>query len=118
MATILLGDEDDVLRAHARRILETDGHRVFAVHNGLHALQVCEERPGEIELLVVPWRLPDMRGWELHRLAQGSHPGLTALFTAGKQEATGDRPVLRKPFSSQQLRERIRRELTGAGASP
>jgi DNA-binding response OmpR family regulator len=108
MATILVVEEDDVLRGHMRRILEAAAHQVYAVHNGLQALLVCNERAGEIEVLVTSQLLADMRGRELHCLAQASQPGVPILMTDGASEGENDPIVLRKPFTADQLLERVR----------
>jgi DNA-binding response OmpR family regulator len=110
MATILVVDEDELLRERSRRILEADGHRVHAVPNGMQALLVCGEHPDGIDLLLVERRLPDMLGSELYLLARPSQARLAVLFTATGHEAT-DAPVIQRPFRSEALRDRVRQEL-------
>jgi DNA-binding response OmpR family regulator len=114
MAAILVVDEDDLLRGHMRRVLEAAGHEVYAAYNGMHALIECEERPGSMRLLVASVRLPDMRGRELYQLARSSQPGMAAVYTAGSTENAEEAVVLRKPFSAQELLERVRSEIATA----
>lgn len=50
--TILLVEDDDQVRSLASGILSGGGYKVFDARNGAEALQVCEQHPSSIDLLV------------------------------------------------------------------
>jgi two-component system, cell cycle sensor histidine kinase and response regulator CckA len=112
--TILVVDDVDAVRQLARRVLEGAGHRVYEAANGLEALD-CLEREGTVDLVVTDLRMPNMDGWELASRLAGRSPRVPVLFMSGYHEHVGTPSllgaVLPKPFTSEQLCERIRQLL-------
>jgi CheY-like chemotaxis protein len=109
--TILVVDDMEAVRQLARRVLEAGGYRVYEAADGVEAL-ACLARDGKVDLVVTDLRMPNMDGWELAtHLAQRS-PRVPVLFMSGYDEHLGSQsllgPVLPKPFTSDQLHERIR----------
>ena len=103
MAVILVVDDDDVLRQVTARILEANGHEVYRAHSGFAALLVCQERERAVDLLMANERLADMTGWELFKLAQSTQPQARVMYVASDAAAESPRPVLRRPFSAEEL---------------
>jgi CheY-like chemotaxis protein len=109
--TILVVDDMDAVRHLARRILEAGGYRVYEAADGVEAL-ACLARDGKVDLVVTDVRMPNMDGWELASHLAGQSPRVPVLFMSGYDEHLGSQsllgPILPKPFTAEQLYERIR----------
>jgi two-component system, cell cycle sensor histidine kinase and response regulator CckA len=122
--TILVVDDMDAVRQLARRVLEAAGYRVYEAADGVEALD-CLARDGKVDLVVTDLRMPNMDGWELATHLAGRSPRVPVLFMSGFDEHLGSQsllgPVLPKPFTSDQLYQRIRgllgQEPGGSGAA-
>ncbi len=116
-ATILLVEDDDMVRALAREMLEEWGYTVVEAHDGEDALAQAERRPGKIDLLVSDVIMPRLGGPELFRRLAAARPGLRALFMsayAGGAAAGGASPLdpganfIQKPFAAEAFAKRVR----------
>jgi two-component system, cell cycle sensor histidine kinase and response regulator CckA len=109
--TILVVDDMEAVRHLARRVLEAGGYRVYEAGDGVEAL-ACLARDGQVDLVVTDLRMPNMDGWELATHLSARSPRVPVLFMSGYDEHLGSQsllgPVLAKPFTSEQLYERIR----------
>jgi CheY-like chemotaxis protein len=123
--TILLVEDDEAVRAMAKRVLDRDGYRVLEARSGVEALQVCEESEGAIDLIVTDLVMPGLGGRDLAAHVRAQYPGARILFMSGyTEEAALQRSVLSssesflsKPFTPDVLARRVR-ELLDAGAEP
>ncbi|MBW3535308.1 MAG: response regulator, partial [Gemmatimonadetes bacterium] len=122
--TILVAEDEPSVRDVVRRVLERSGYRVVTAADGVEALEL--ERGGEesFDLLLTDVVMPGMNGLELaDRIAQ-TLPGLPVLFMSGYNESealrarTREDPgiFLAKPFSPDELLERVRERLASSGA--
>jgi CheY-like chemotaxis protein len=113
-ATILVVDDVAAVRHLARRALEVAGYRVLEAGDGIEALD-CLIRSPVVDLVITDVRMPNMDGWELAARLAGRSPRVPVLFMSGYDEHLGSQsllgPILAKPFSSEQLFERIRQVL-------
>ena len=117
--TILLVDDEDVIRGLVRRVLAERGYNVLEARNGSEALSVAE-RANAIDLVVTDVVMPHLGGPELvERLVQ-LRPDLKVLFISGYtgQAASfygvqSSRAFLQKPFTLQALTEAVRSALDG-----
>jgi CheY-like chemotaxis protein len=113
---VLVVDDVESVRRLTRRVLEYAGHRVLEAGDGVEALACLAENP-TVELVITDLRMPNMDGWELAARLSGRSPRLPVLFMSGFDEhlasATVAGPMLPKPFTPEQLDERIR-EVLGA----
>ena len=81
--TVLVVEDDDMVRAYVESELRTLGYRVIASSNGPAALEVLRQR-GDIHLLFTDVVMPGgMFGPELARQAIALRPDLKVLFTSG-----------------------------------
>ena len=119
--TILVVEDDDMVRAYVENELRTLGYRVITTTNGAAALDVLRA-PEEIHLLFTDVVMPGgMFGPELARQAAALRPGLKVLFTSGYSQDPVTAPdgidarVLSKPFRRQDLAAMLRAAL-GSGA--
>ncbi|TPQ39338.1 hybrid sensor histidine kinase/response regulator [Bradyrhizobium guangdongense] len=116
--TILVVEDDDMVRAYVESELRTLGYRVIATSNGPAALELLR-KPGDIHLLFTDVVMPGgMFGPELARQAVGLRPGLKVLFTSGytqnpvKAPDGFDARILTKPFRRQDLAAMLRSALS------
>jgi CheY-like chemotaxis protein len=116
--TILVVEDDDMVRAYVESELRTLGYRVIATSNGPAALEVLRQ-PGDIHLLFTDVVMPGgMFGPELAKQATVLRPGLKVLFTTGYSQNPVKTPdgvdarVLTKPFKRQDLAAALRLALS------
>ncbi len=114
--TILLVEDEEMVRRLTRRVLESSGYTVFGASGGKEAMAAMELLKDEVALLVTDVVMPQMSGKELAQKLSSDHPGLKVLFVSGY---TGNAIVhhgildpgvdfLQKPFDSRELLAKIR----------
>lgn len=116
--TILLVEDDDMVRAYVENELRTLGYRVIATSNGPAALNMLRQ-PGDIQLLFTDVVMPGgMFGPELARQASELRLGLKVLFTSGYSQSPvktpdgiGEARILTKPFRRKDLAAMLRAAL-------
>ena len=116
--TILLVEDEDMVRAVAERALTRQGYQVLTAENGEAALELLESNPRP-DLLISDVVMPTMDGPTMARHARAQYPDLPILFMSGYAEEQLRRSIdldnvsfLPKPFSVQQLAEAAREALT------
>ena len=83
---ILLVEDDDLVRAHALRLLESLGYRVVTASNGPDALELLRKSV-PCDLLFTDVIMPGgMTGPQLAEAARALRPGLPVLYTSGYTE--------------------------------
>jgi len=112
---ILVVEDEEGVRAVIVRILTEQGFQVIEAPTAERALQLIDEHPGQIHLLLTDVILPRLSGPAVVQKAQRRRPGLRVLFMSGY---TGDELathgiswdnswILQKPFEQQQLLRKI-----------
>ena len=81
--TILLVEDEDPLRQLARTCLETGGYKVLSVPDAKAALELMEQNPETIDLLLTDVIMPGMSGRELANIVCKRRPGIKVLFMSG-----------------------------------
>ena len=109
-------EDDDDVRAYTADVLRDLGYEVIEACDGTTALQLFDQRRGDIRLLLTDVIMPKMSGRELADLATASYPDLKVLFTSGytrdaimhdgRLEAGVD--LISKPFSFMTLAAKVR----------
>ena len=112
--TILLVEDEDMVRAVAERALTRHGYEVITAINGEEGLEILKGR-SDIDMLVSDVVMPMMDGPTLGRHARELYPKMPLLFMSGYAEEQLRRSIalenvdfLPKPFSVQQLAEAVR----------
>lgn len=83
--TILVVEDEELLRDMEHSILEGCGYRVLAAGSSGKALEVWNEEDGKIDLLLTDIVLPrGMSGLELAQQLFKRQPGLKVIFTTGR----------------------------------
>ena len=106
------GDAD--LRAVVTRVLEREGYRVHSVAHSGHALLLC--RTASFDLLLTEMSGPDISGPALAEQVHRHCPGLTALYLGNPGSPDGVDNLLVRPFTKDDLLERIALALSGVTA--
>jgi CheY-like chemotaxis protein len=120
--TILVVDDTQEVRSLVARVLESQGYSVLEAGDGPHALVVCHNLSGQIDLLVTDVKMPGMDGVELARSVRAGYPTIRVLYISGQCE--GDElqahlcqkgfGFLSKPFLPQALIEAVEQILMPA----
>ena len=106
-ATILLVEDDDIMRGLTRKLLEENGFAVVEADDGKSALEWMESHPEPIDLLLTDVVMRRMSGPELVERLSASRPNLKVVYMSGYTgELMANRDVLKagvtlleKPFS-------------------
>jgi len=82
--TILIVEDEHVLREMARAVLEECGYHILEASSGREALEVWRQHPNEIDLLVTDMVMPEgISGKELAEQLLAGQPRLRVIFTSG-----------------------------------
>lgn len=113
-ACILLVEDEDAVRAFSARALANKGYDVIEANSGETALELLEKHEGALDLMVTDVIMPGIDGPELARQVLQDRPDLPIVFVSGftedrfKQEFGDNASFLPKPFTLQQLAEKIK----------
>ena len=120
-ATILLVEDEAMVRTVAERALARHGYKVLTANNGEEALERLEQAGEQVALLISDVVMPLMDGPTMVREARKTHPDMPILFMSGYAEEQLRKSIdianvafLPKPFSVQELAEAVRRVLAAA----
>ncbi len=81
--TLLIVEDDAIVRAALVDALDLLGYRVLEATNGQEALALYAARAGDIALVLSDWVMPAMGGLELVRALQALNPALKVLMLTG-----------------------------------
>ena len=117
--TVLLVEDDEMVRKLASGALARRGYQVIVATSGEDAIRVAEEHPDPIDLLVSDVVMPGMNGPELSRRLASRRPRMKVLYMSGYTdlavvhhgEIEPGAAFLEKPFTSQLLLTRVREVL-------
>ena len=84
--TVLVVEDEALVRKLAARVLTNQGYRVLEAADGPGALELAESHRGPIHLLVTDVVMPGMTGKEVAATLQASHRGLRVIFMSGYAE--------------------------------
>jgi len=119
--TVLLVEDEDIVRNLTKTVLERQGYTVIDAPNGKKAHLEYTQYSGKIDLLLTDVIMPKMNGRELHTKLLDLKPDLKALFMSGYTEdilaphgVLGEGAhFLQKPFTIQALAKAVRKALDG-----
>ena len=122
--TILLVEDEDMVRAVAERALSRQGYTVLTASDGEQGLEVLD-RTEKVDLLISDVVMPNMDGPAMVREARAARPDLPVLFMSGYAEEQLRKSIdlpnvsfLPKPFSVAQLSEAVTDAFARAPAVP
>ena len=114
--TILLVEDEEIVRDLSKQILKECGYNVLEAVNGAQALSICESEDNHIDLLITDVVMPVMGGRELAEILLSRSPKLGVLFTSGYTDDAVmrhgvikmDTNFIQKPFTPESLTCKIR----------
>jgi two-component system, cell cycle sensor histidine kinase and response regulator CckA len=123
--TILVVEDEEVLRNLVRDVLRTHGYALLVAGTGEEALAIAERHEGPIDLVMSDIVLPGMSGLELVDRMAKARPRAKVLLMSGYADETIARhgvldpavPFLQKPFQLHDLTHRVREVLDTGVAS-
>ena len=121
--TILLVEDDEVVRKLVSEVLDNEGYRLLEAANGFAALSICAQYEERIHLLLTDVIMPEMSGRDLADRLVPQHPEMKVLFMSGyTDDVIADHGVLdaatafiQKPFAPDVLARKVRDVLDGRG---
>jgi two-component system cell cycle sensor histidine kinase/response regulator CckA len=122
--TVLLVEDEAIVRDLLREILETTGYRVLEAVDGVDALALADAHTEAIDLLLTDVVMPKMSGRDLAERFREVRPDTKVLYTSGYTDgAIAEHGVLapgteflQKPFSFAELTQKVRSVLDAAAA--
>ena len=117
--TILLVDDQETVWDFLIEALQNLGYSVILAENGLDAVEICRENPGEIDLVLLDMIMPKLGGHGAFYQIRAVDPNIRILLSSGfvAQEAVDDllangaAGFLPKPHRIKTLAQEIRRIL-------
>ena len=119
--TILLVEDEDMLRELGVSILQSEGFHVLAAKDGLEAVSLFEAHSDEIGLVVCDLGLPRLGGREAFLKMKEARPGVRAIVASGYLEPAirsemlkaGVIDTIQKPYDFNDLLAKIRSIIGG-----
>ncbi|MDD9941403.1 MAG: PAS domain-containing protein [Myxococcales bacterium] len=115
--TILVAEDEELVRQPMVKMLESAGYRTIAAGDGLEAIRRLSEYPEPIHLALLDVVMPKLGGPQAWERIRDLRPGLRVLFMSGYADTSNlerlppDADVLQKPFRKGELLHRIRSTL-------
>ncbi|MDX9895390.1 MAG: response regulator [Desulfofustis sp.] len=118
--TVLVVEDAQAILKLTERMLSQLGYRVLTALHPHEAIALAKHQQQDIHLLLTDVIMPDMNGPELASQVQQDQPAMKILFMSGYTASMlidrgllkAEQQFIAKPFSKQQLAERIRHTLT------
>ena len=122
--TVLLVEDEDMVRKVVRRTLVGQGYKVVEAANGTEALELALEDPGRISLVLTDVMMPAMGGPELARRLWAKFPDLKIIFLSGyapdsmsaESAVPAGAVLIEKPFAIEKLATKVREVLDSRDA--
>lgn len=113
--TILIADDEELLRRISSRILRDAGYSVVMACDGQEAVDAVERADSHFDMAILDVVMPNMTGREACQKIAKIDPSLPLLFCTGHDpevaasgEIPSGYPVLQKPYVAEHLLERVR----------
>jgi PAS domain S-box-containing protein len=124
--TILLADDEPMIRQLGKTVLERLGYRVLLADDGLEAIEIYEQQRGKIDLVILDILMPRLSGHDALQHLLQIDPAVRVLLTSGYSPEHLDQAYhehvlgfISKPFRPEQLARMVREGLDKRrGASP
>ncbi len=123
--TILVAEDQPMVRNLARVLLTRAGYTVLLAENGREAVELFEAHEGTVDCLLFDMGMPEMNGRDAHACIAGRRPGIPAILTSGYSEDAQDATGLledglwfiKKPFGARELLHAVRQAIDNPPAT-
>ena len=109
--TILVVDDEDVVRTSTVKLLQRTGYRACEAVDGFEALKIFRRRARQIEVVLLDLNMPGKSGIEVLAELTELNPDVKVIILTGyaahEEEVKGAAGLLQKPFSADELRQKI-----------
>ena len=117
--TVLVAEDDTMVRDLTRSILEGAGYTVLTAADGREAAQIFAAHADAIDLAILDVVMPELGGRAVHEHMLAIRPDVRVLFSSGYSldaihtnfELDPGLSLLQKPFSHQDLLRKVREAL-------
>ncbi len=117
--TILVADDEEIVRTVAKMTLERYGLNVLTAEDGEETLAVFRDHAAEIRAVILDMTMPKLSGEEVFREIRRIRPDVCVIVSSGYNEQDvvdsfrDDKPMgfIQKPYRAQDLVDRIREVL-------
>jgi two-component system, cell cycle sensor histidine kinase and response regulator CckA len=119
--TVLVVDDEEMVRRLAARILRTQGYRVLEAEHGEQAVRMLQRAPNRINGVLTDVAMPGIGGRQLGETIARCWPWVKVLYMSGfsalrmvqEGELDPTHPFIPKPFTTEQLARKINELLAG-----
>jgi CheY-like chemotaxis protein len=113
--TVLVVDDEHMVRGLARKVLEKAGFEVLTAAGGAEAIDILRQHPRPVDLVLLDMTMPSMAGSDVFQAMRKIDPGLRVILSSGysEEEAThrfGERDLagfLQKPYHPKDLLQKV-----------
>ncbi len=119
--TILLAEDEEMVRTVAAEMLESAGYQVLLARDGEEAVRIFQANQHHIQLVVLDVLMPNMTGVRAWQRMKDLGAEVPVLFISGYSEERirqelpdNERQVIQKPFDRTVLLTAVKEALTGA----
>ncbi len=122
--TILVVDDEDMVRNVCSRMLRRHGWQIIAAANGREAIELFRQNLPEIDCVILDQSMPQMDGMAVFRELRAINPGVKVILSSGysndqvagqRLTADGLAGFIQKPYTIEGLRQELARVLQHAG---
>ena len=119
--TVLVVDDEEIVRQTAAHTLQRYGYRTMAAEDGSRAIEIYKREPQRISLVLLDLTMPGVSGEEALRQLQGINAEVRVLLSSGYNEmeavqrfaGKGLAGFIQKPYTAAALAEMVKHALTG-----
>lgn len=120
--TVLIVDDDEMVRVVARRIIERAGYNVITAVDGRDGVEVFQAHAAEISVVLLDMTMPRLNGDEALKLMRQTEPNVRVILTSGYNETEiserfsgeGLAGFIQKPYRSRELLEKLQAVLASS----
>ena len=118
--TVLVADDEEVIRDLAREVLEKFGYKVLLAKDGKEAVQIYRAFGSSIDIVILDLAMPGLSGVETYKKLCEINPLINVLFCSGRASAdmrfSNDpdlqgKPFAAKPFNIEEFPKKLREVL-------
>ena len=117
--TVLVIDDEDIVRRVAKSMLESAGYHVLAAADGRSAVELFREVGAQVSIIVLDLTMPSMSGEETFRELRAIRSDVHVILSSGYNEVEAVKRFagrnltgfIQKPYTAAQLVEKVRTAL-------